>query len=113
MHQPTSSAASATPAWVACGIVEIAYYPFAREAELQDHGALVPAAAWQTFGKVICALISAGYAPRVLGSEYPFQPGIQNLSAISHSGPRDVALMIEQRLKRLRYEELYRLRPSR
>jgi len=113
MDQPTRSVAAAAPAWIARGMVETAYYPFAREAELQDHGAMVPAVAWQTLGKVICALISAGYAPRVLGSEYPFEPGIQNLREISHNGPRDVALVIEQRLKRFRYEELYRLRPSR
>ena len=35
------------------------YYFFGREAELQDQHALAPAAAWQTMGKVICALVAA------------------------------------------------------
>ena len=39
--------------------VEEAYRFFAHSAELEDDGAAAPAAAWQTLGKVICALISS------------------------------------------------------
>lgn len=35
------------------------YQSFGREAELQDQHALAAAAAWQTMGKVICALVAA------------------------------------------------------
>ena len=37
----------------------VIYYIFAREAELWDQHAVAPAAAWQTLGKVICALVTS------------------------------------------------------
>jgi hypothetical protein len=71
------------------------YYSFVREAELQDQGALVSAAAWHTLGKVICALISNQPNARIPDPLRQFLSEIRDRNAIAS---------ISQRLERIRRE---------
>jgi hypothetical protein len=82
----------------------LAYQFFARAAELQDQGELAPAAAWQTLGRVVCALISAEHETRVRTDMYMLRPVTRKSDAFDTKECRDIASELEQRVERVSRE---------